>query len=1062
MRYLTVLLFVGISFAQVAPVGSLVGDVKDASDATVAAATITLTNIGTQAVKTTQTGPEGRFAFRMLPIGVYSVRATAAGFSALEQTGIRVEVDSARHVTLTLAVGALTEQVTVSADAAMVTTESGTLSQVIGERYISDLPLNGRNAASLVFMVPGTVAGINTTTAGYANSDETIAVSANGARGNEVNYKLDGATHVDNVTNLNAAYPNPDAIAEFSVQTSNFSAQFGTASGAVVSMVTRSGTNRFRGSFFDFLRNDTLNARNFFATQRGTLKRNQFGGSFGGPIIRSKLFFFGSYQGTPSRSTNYANVAFVPTAQRNGDFTTASAKNIIDPLTNQPFPNKIIPPSRILPIATAILDKVPGNTSGGTLVYGRPFQSDRNQVIGKLDYNTGRHMFSGSMFYNKFSDPGWDGGGTLLTAQIGQVQTTKSGKFQDVFTLRPNLLNTIVVSALVLQSYNTRTSLFNIQDFGPVKIAMPGKDAAELELSVTGSSGWGSVSNSPPGEWIRNTYEISDTLNYTRGKHSISAGMEFTPYTKFDSTTNFNQSGQFAFSGQTTGVGIADLLLGKVSTFKQSAGKYKRTRGKQISAFIDDKFHVLPSLVLNLGMRWDPFLPYHDALGQVTGYQPGYHSQRFPNAPVGSIYAGDSGYPDGGMNNDWNNFAPRFGFAWSPVRGSHPVTVRGGFGLFFVRPFPRLYNNFVENAPFSPTVTLFGVDILDPYGSAGIKNPFPPFSPVPLGKDVTFVLPTGLTYFRQSWNPGYSQGWNFTIEQQLTSSMLARIAYVGNKGTHLQTFRERNSAIYGKGATLSNINARRPLYPDYASIVEMVADGNSQYHSMQLTLERRFSRNFSFLAFYTWSKSIDDESINAQFTVANPNPYDPRFNRGLSDFDVPHNFRATGIYDLPRLRRANRYLRGVLGGWTVTEILDWRSGLPFSLNSGRDNSLSGIGLDRADILGDPTLPSDRPRKDIIRKYFDQSLVTTNAAGTFGNAPRNLLRGLHYFNLDSGIHKNFQISERWRLQFRGEFFNTLNNVRLSNPGVNQSSPASFGIITGAASPRIAQMSVKIQF
>ena len=258
MRYLTVLLFVGISFAQVAPVGSLVGDVKDASDATVAAATITLTNIGTQAVKTTQTGPEGRFAFRMLPIGVYSVRATAAGFSALEQTGIRVEVDSARHVTLTLAVGALTEQVTVSADAAMVTTESGTLSQVIGERYISDLPLNGRNAASLVFMVPGTVAGINTTTAGYANSDETIAVSANGARGNEVNYKLDGATHVDNVTNLNAAYPNPDAIAEFSVQTSNFSAQFGTASGAVVSMVTRSGTNRFRGSFFDFLRNDTL------------------------------------------------------------------------------------------------------------------------------------------------------------------------------------------------------------------------------------------------------------------------------------------------------------------------------------------------------------------------------------------------------------------------------------------------------------------------------------------------------------------------------------------------------------------------------------------------------------------------------------------------------------------------------------------------------------------------------------------------------------------------------------------------------------------------------------
>ena len=1058
------LLFTAICYAQVAPVGSLTGDVKDSSGGLIAGAAVVLTNSGTQIARTTATAISGRYGFNLIPAGVYMLHVTAPGFAAYEQSGIKIDVDSARSVPVILKIGSINEQVTVVSDAAMVVTESGTLSQVIGQRYIEDLPLNGRNAATLVFMVPGTVSGTGQTTAGYANTDETIAVSANGARGNEVNYKLDGASHIDNVTNLNAAYPNPDAIAEFSVQTSNFTAQFGTASGAVVSMVTRSGTNALRGSVFDYLRNDTMNARNFFATQRGTLKRNQYGGSVGGPIVKNKVFFFGSYQSTPSRSTNYANVAFVPTTQRSGDFTSASAKTILDPANNnQPFPNKIIPANRILPTAANILAKVPStDTAGGTLTYGRPFTSDRNQVIGKIDYYAGRHMMSGSYFYNRYSDPGWDGAGTLLTAQIGQVQTTKSGKFQDVMTLRPNLLNTLVVSALVLQSYNTRTSQFNISDFGSVKIAIPGKDAAELELSVTGSSGWGSVSNSPPGEWIRDTYEISDAVNYSRGRHTLSAGVEFTPYTKFDSTTNFNQSGNFAFSGQFTNVGIADLLLGKVSTFKQSAGKYKRTRGKELSMFIDDKFRVLPSLVLNLGLRWDPFLPYHDALNQVTGFRPGYHSQRFPNAPDGSIYAGDPGFPDGGMNNDWNNFAPRFGFAWNPRKGDHPITIRGGYGFFFVRPFPRLYNNFVENAPFSPTVTLFGVDLLDPYGSAGVRNPFPPFSPVPLRKDVVFSLPTGLTYFRQTWGVGYSQAWNFTLERQMTKSILLRAAYVGNKGTHLQSFRERNAAVYKTGATLTNTDQRRPLYPNYASIVEMVSDGNSHYHSMQLTVEKRFSRNFSFLAFYTFSKSIDDESFNAQFTVANPNPYDPRFNRGLSDFDVPHNFRATGVYDLPKFNGHGRFLRNVAGGWTITEIIDWRSGLVFSLTSGRDNSFSGVGLDRADITGNPALPTDRARKDLIRNYFDKSVVTANAVGTFGNAPRNLLRGLPWFNIDSGIHKNFAITERLRVQLRGEFFNTLNNVHLGNPGINASSTATFGVISGAASPRVAQVSLRILF
>ncbi|MDQ6700036.1 MAG: hypothetical protein M3Z36_07605, partial [Acidobacteriota bacterium] len=881
-------------------------------------------------------------------------------------------------------------------------------------------------------------------------------------RGNEVNYKLDGATHMDNVTDLNATYPNPDALAEFSVETSNFSARYGDAAGAVVSIVTKSGTNALHGSAFEFLRNGALNARNFFASQRDNLKRNQFGGALGGPIRRDRLFFFGSYQATLLRNTSFANTAFVPSAAlRSGDFS--SVRTIIDPLTSKPFPDNKIPQARISPIASKLLEKVPfTNDPGGRLTYGRPDLSNSHQALGKVDYNFGRHLVSGSYFYVHYGDPGWDGNGTLLTARIGQRQTTKSYKVQDIVTLRPNLINTLIGSVLVLDSYNTRTSPFDIHSFGDAAIATPEVQFSELELSVTGYSGWGSVTNNPPGQWIRNNVEISDTVSYTQGKHSLQVGAEITPYIKFDSTTGFQTSGNFAFSGQITGNGLADLLLGKVSTFQQTAGKFKRTRGKQTAVFLEDTYRAPGSLTLNLGLRWDPYFPYHDALGQVVGYRPGFHSTRFVNAPEGSIFVGDPGFPDGGSHNDVNNFAPRFGFAWSPFKGSHPTTVRGGYGIFYVKPFPRLYNNFVENAPFSPSVTLNSVDLANPYGSAGIRNPFPPFAPLPLDKNASFVVPTALAYFDPNWTVGYIQSWNFTVEHQIFADLLARLAYVGNKGTHLQSFREINPAIYSTTATLRNTDARRPLSPNYASVKELVNDGNSVYHALQFTIEKRFAHGFSLLAFYTFSKSIDDESANSQFTLASPNPYSKRFNRGVSDYDVPHNFRITGVYDLPRLVGMPGLLRYTLGGWSTTEILDWRSGIPFGLISGLDNSLSGVGLDRADIVGNPALSASRPRKDVIRQYFNQSVANANAPGTFGNSPRNFLRNTRYFNIDAGVHKRFIAGEIARIELRGEFFNLLNNVHLDQPGTRVSAPSSFGVVTGAGEPRIVQVGLRVVF
>lgn len=1051
------------ALAQVAPTASLNGTVTDPSSAAVPNARIRLVNVDTGFERTAAAQSDGTYQFTQIPVGAYRVEANADGFSPYAQSGIRLNVNTSTTLDIRLSIGSVGESVSVVADAAMINTQSGTLSQVVQQQYIQELPLNGRNAATLIRMVPGVVTGVGTTTAGYANSGDTINISVNGTRGNEVNYRLDGATHMDNVTNLNATYPNPDALQEFAVQTSNYSAQYGNFSGAVVNVVTRSGSNQLHGSLFEFVRNGAMNARNFFAAQSDNLKRNQFGGTAGGPIVKNRLFWFTSYQGTIVHNTSFTNTATVPSeALRRGDFNE-TGRNVIDPLTNQPFPNRIIPADRILPIASALLAKVPTTTAAnGLLRYARPDRYDSNQVLGKVDYNLGNHQLSGSLFYVRLSDPGWDADDTLLTVRIGQLQTTKTYKMQDVYTIRPNLINTVVASGMLLDSTNVRTSTSWLSQFGPIKFNEPAEADRELEIGVTGYGGWGSVNNSPPGQWVRRNTEVNDTVTWNSGRHTVNAGGEYSPYVVFDSNTKFQQSGNFTFSGQITGNGIADLLLGKAATFTQSAGKYKQTRGQQFSLFAEDTFRAASRLTLTFGVRWDPFLPYHDVLGQVGGYRAGAKSQRFLNAPPGAVFAGDPGFPEGGMNKDWNNLSPRFGFAWTPRAGGHATVLRGGYGVFFVRPFPRLYNNFVESAPFSPTITLNGVDMQDPYGSAGVRNAFPPFAPVDLNPGVAFSFPMPYAYFQEDWGVGYSQAWNFTVEQQLAADWLIRAAYVGNKGTHLQTFRERNAAVYGPGATVANTNARRPLAPYFSSVKELADAGNSIYHAMQITVDKRLSKHFSVLAFYTFSKSIDDESVNNQFTISNPHPTDTRFNRGVSDYDITHNFRLSAVVSVPTLAGSSAPLRLLLGGWSISNILDLRSGLPFTVVSGRDNSFSGIGNDRADITGNPALPSDRPKAERLSRYFDTSMVGFNAVGTYGNSPRNFLRGPGVFNIDTAVQKGFAITERVNFMLRGEFFNLLNHANFGQPGSNVSSPNTLGIITSAADPRILQLGARMTF
>ena len=1053
---------VGSLVAQIAPSTSLVGNILDPRGGAVPSATLELTNTSTHIKRLAASDSQGRYLFRALPPGQYELSANADGFAPFRQEGITLNVDVPATVNIRLGLATVTGQVTVQADASMVDTESGTLRQVVSERYIDELPLNGRNAAALTFMAPGAVVGKGTDTASYATTSDTLAISVNGTFGNQVAYKLDGSSHQDSITNLNAAFPNPDALSQFSVQTNNFDAQYGGSGGAVVNIATKSGTNAIHGTLFEYLRNGDLNARNFFAPQQDALKRNQFGGSFGGPVLRDRLFYFGSFQGTTLANVTYGNTAFVAAgAQAQGNF---GLKTIINPDTKTAFPNNTIPASMISPIATAILQHVPTSADPtGKLLYAQP-QSTRNyQALAKVDYNRGNHQISGSYFEVKYTDQGWDGGKTLLNYRLGQDQTTRSFKIGDTWTISPRLLNSFNFAGLTLDSTQNRTAPFSLFDFGDIKATKPEARFQETAISVTGYSGWGTGSPQPPGNWRRDNFEISDILSWTLGGHFLHVGGNFVPYSRFDSKTGYQEEPLVTFTGIATNNGLADLLLGRVNTFTQTAGKAKFTRGKQGSAFVQDNWRVTSRLSLNIGLRWDPFFPWTDPVeGQVGGYIPGFRSTRFPNAPVGLAFAGDPGYPSGGIDNNTGNFAPRLGAAYKLFSGNHSTTIRGGWGIFYIQPFARLYNNFVQNAPFSPSVSLFGVSLADPYGSAGVPNPFPPFAPVHPTASATFIQPIQYQYFNPNWHIGHTSSFNVTLEQQLMRDLLLRAAYVGTRGKDLQYFAEANPAIYSTAATTSNTNNRRALYPTFASLIQLTNGGYSNYNALQITLERRVSSKCAFVANYTFSKSLDNESVEAQFTLSDPNPFNPKFNYGLSEFDTKHNFSMWALYDMPALANAPKLLRAAFGGWKSTGIWSQRSGVPINVTSGQDRSYSGVGLDRADLIGNPFQASGRSRADTIAGYFSTAAFALNAPGTFGNSPRNPLRGPGFVNLDWSLAKSFRIRERLRFETRADFFNLFDTPHFNAPGSSFSSASTFGKISSAGDPRIVQISMRLRF
>jgi hypothetical protein len=1032
-----------LTFAQ--NTATIYGSVNDSSGASVPAAAITATHLDTGAIRQSTTDSAGAYVFVQLPVGRFSIRVTAPGFKEFTATDILIQVSENRRVDVNLQLGDVSEKILVEAQAAQVETRSGTIGEVIDSKRIAELPLNGRNPVQLQLLIPG----VGRRGGRDQQQNETVSVNGSAFRGN--NYALDGGDNQDPFFNTPAPFPNPDALQEFSIETNGYGADKGRNAGAFISAVTKSGTNQFHGTAFEYLRNDKLNSRDFFARSVPPFKRNQYGGTFGGPIRKDQTFFFGSYQGTKERSAPGVTTSIVPTAeQRRGDFSSRAAA-LRDP-NGGTFPGNIIPPSRMYGPTQTFLDTfIPlPNSAGGLLSFASAQRIDDTQVIGKVDHQlTTGHRISSRLLYNYNDTAQAVGSIPNLLASI--VYRNWNGTISDTWIASPSIVNNFTFTAQNIRREQAAITPGNKgwKDFGT------GIVRAHLEDTVVATDtnviGYFQAFTRHPLFQERHFFHAREDVSISRRNHLIRFGGEWR-YDKVDRVERFQGDPNIIFRGQITGDALADLMIGRPDSLAQSSGGESYPTGSEWSAFIQDDWKATRRLTLNLGLRWDPWTPQPDKRGAGAMFRPGQQSTFFPLAPAGLVWWGkDAGVLEKyGFGNHWKNFAPRFGCALDPT-GSGKSSIRGGYGFFYAA---RALQNLGGGGPgfvLGLNINPIPGGLADPYRTIG-GNPYP-FTAPETDADrarFSFVRPVGVGGWDPDFRNGVVQQWNVSMQRQFFDSWVLQAAYVANKGNHLETTRQMNPGVFGRTGSLQ----QRRIYPEFSAIGQSSSEGNATYHSMQLSANRRFSRGLTLMASYTWAKGIDN-LVNPQDGV--------NFSRekARSDLNIAHRVVGSFIWEMPRFRNLPRAARFAIDGWSINGIVSLESGLPFNVVSGRDNTGTGINADRPNLIGDPRLSTDRTRGELITRYFNPTAFQQNAAGTVGKAGRNLLEGPGEALVDIGLVKTFFLTERYQVQFRAEAFNAFNRVNLDNPNGNLAA-AAVGRITGAGPPRVFQMALRFQF
>lgn len=1097
------------AIAQLAGTASIQGAVSDSTGAAIAGASVSIMNVATQVQKSTKSGSNGLYGFPNLPIGTYTLRVSEAGFQTYSQTNVILEVGSSIAVNVRMAVGAASETVEVQASGLALQTEDASFKQTIDEKTVTELPLNGRQVTSLITLsgaaAPAPVGNVGGNKVFYSS----VVISVAGGQGNQTDYRLDGGDNNDYFSNINLPFPFPDAVNQFSVESSALGAQSGLHPGGLVNVVTRSGTNAWHGSGFEFIRNNFINATNFFSTSKDTLHQNQYGGTFGGKIIPNKLFFFAGYQHLKQDQTTANTQVFVPTSDNlNGDFSITDGPGclanggiqLLNPKTGAILPGNKISPTSFDPAALALQKYLPATTSPcGTVNFSIPFLETENQVITRVDYTINqKHTLMGRYFLDGFQNPAYySPTNVLITTSAGIYARVQSLTLGETWVISPNVVNSAHATADRRRinrgpaASGINASSIGVGIFTPLPIG--------LQLAVTGK--WSTYCGTcAPGDFNINSFAFSDDVNLVHGKHQILFGGEFAR-TQFNSYNAFEANGNFGFSGAYSqkgpngtsagGTGAdanLDFLTGSMSSYAQSLPQENAFRAPVPSLYVQDTYHPTKRLVLSAGIRWSPEIFAVDVRNRgsvfdMSAFVAGTHSKIYPTAPAGSFYYGDAGVPRAFTKNSPWQFSPRLGVTFDPT-GLGKTVFRAGGAIVYDEVDLWTSGSITQNPPFATATANTPVgaplSLSQPWSNGTVTtNPYPQAYP-PTASNAVFPNGGAYAVMDPNFHPAYSSQWTVSMQQQVGRGWQMQLDYIGNKTSFSPYTYPLDSAVYipgtcsgkpcsstGNAASRYYLTLQNPIDgPKYAGgggTLLITSGANASYNGLVASIQHRASANFTFLANYTWSHCIDVVDAQGNYGATTlENPANINMDRGNCGFDYRHMFNSAIVAE------SHFSLAGwkaqLLNRWEIAPIIRVTSGAPVTVTSGIDNSLTSAGHDRPNLVNPNAVYTGHKITQSIsgnRTYLNALAFAQNATGTFGNVGRNEFRGPNNIQFDSALSRRFPLPERLQLDLRLEAFNVLNHPNLGNPSATLNS-TTFGQISSSAAPRIFQGAVKIIF
>ena len=1073
---------------------TLSGEIADSSGAVVATAHVTVTQTSTGIDTVAQVNAQGFYIFPGLEPGTYVLHVEAAGFRSFKQTGIVMQVGQSRTVDVTLKVGAaIQEVITVSGESPLVDTRSQTVSFAVTPQFTEDMPLDSRRVIDLIALAPDTSAhnpDANNYSSQIATRPETVdsgfVTSSGEARENSTAYYLDGGLNEDAYTDVANVFPNPDAVQEFTVDTNSYNAKFAGRGGAVVNVITKGGRNKIHGSVFEYLRNGDANASNYFAVTPDTLNRNQFGFSLGGPLVKDKTFWFGSFQRTTYRYGSTSNIAFGPTADElagNWSAAAVGAPNgqLTNPFTGAAFAGNQVDPSLYDSISLKLLTLVPtGDATSGQFNYPSTVKQNDNQFVFKVDHHIGdRITISASYLWDRLNEPDIVTPGDIASGgssgAANQVFTSQHAALNLSYRFGNNLLTTLGATLSRVIYVESGISQFQNDSLSALGAKYPNWAPNNPEEGFY-IGGWFTAYWNGALDVARNQTDITNNWTYIKGNHTLDFGGEL-PFYQSRLYQAYVSAGYQGWWDAYSGYAPLDFMLGSNDFYEQYAPSYVAPRGKGPALYANDTWRVRPRLTLNLGVRWEPFLPWPDGGGGKIGgqinmadYNAGIHSTRYPNLPVGFMVRGDPGVPNGLAPNDWKLLDPRVGLAWD-VLGDGKTSVRAGFGIYHDQPFGRMYNEMTSTEPFTegaviqgPVVNAAPVSAYNPYAASPYLGNIPPLQNPPLSSTV-FALPLGNAVgFSPNFQPPTTIQWNLTVERQLGRGILLRTGYEASESYHMFDSRDINPAING---------VRPMLGGGYGGpVILNESTSTASYNALVISAEKRMTGNLSFLGGFRWAKCIDVAGSGASFAFSNyTDPLQPGLDRGKCDSDIAEQFKLAAVWQTPKIQSLGFVGRQILGGWTVSGILSRHGGFPFTVLSSAVNPDGDSQKGRANVTGDPfsgSCPNSSP-VHTVNCWFNASDFSDPAAGVIdGNSSRNFIRGPGYVNLDFALIKSFGIpygpfAETQKIDFRAEAFNLPNHPNFGAPdGALGDAGTTFGKITTAQSPRVLQLALKYVF